>query len=952
MKHLITFIFSILLNFVAFGTTDRYRLMFNNDPSTEVTIGWQQLSGNTPEVYYGTVDHGTNWSQYSNSQGVHKMTNYMGMNNQFAKLTGLTPNTIYYFVIKDSQGTGSRYWFKTCPDQSTERLSFVSGGDSRSGQTQRRNSNIMVAKIRPHAVLFGGDLVDSPDPSSVQTWFDDWEFSYTSDGQIIPLVHSYGNHEEYGDGGPEFFSELFDCPFDMYFNVKFGGNLFSLYTLNGELLPGHTIPSASKRLAQTNWLASELPSDNSIWKAAQYHRPIVPHYSGKGEGADEFNDWANLFYDNGVRLVMESDAHVTKMTEEVRPAFSAASGSSSNWFTTSGIPQDKGMTFIGEGSWGTIRTPDDSHPMTTAMTSMYQFAWIVVDQCRIQVRTIDTQNPNAIPEHTISDLFSVSPALEGQVWKPSSLPSGIVEIVKCNAPVADFTASQTSVFTGQNITFTDLSSDNPTSWSWDFGDGSNSTQQNPVHSYATPGLYSVQLTATNSDGSGVEVKNDYIEVSAQIAPVAEFEVDDQTPSVSQQISFTDLSSNNPTSWSWDFGDGNSSIQQNPNHQYSGSGVYTVTLTASNSYGNDDEIKTNYITVSNGGVVNVPVVTGNDDAEEFTQGAIAGDLYLTSSDLELGNDLGDEQIVGLRFQNIGVPQGATISNAYLKFHADEDDLLSSQLNIYITAENVVNAAGYTAVSFNVSSRSYIASHITWADGTVPGWATDNYYDSPDITSLVQTIIDKQGWQSGNAMAFKIWSDVGESSERVADSYEGGYPVTLHFDWTLEDVPVASFSTNSNVYCAGETISFTDGSSNSPTSWLWNFGDGNSSTSQNPNHIYGTAGSYTVNLTATNAFGAGNTSMNIQVDNCTDISDDEAIEFSCFPNPSTDWVTLDRNDPEAYHNVVITDINGKEVFNKSTLENPLEIIVDQWAKGSYTISLKASDGRSKSIALVVQ
>lgn len=139
----------------------------------------------------------------------------MGMNNQFAVITGLQPNTIYYFVIKDSDGTGSRYWFKTCPNVSTEKLSFISGGDSRSGQTQRRNSNLMVAKIRPHAVLFGGDLVDTPGNSSVQTWFEDWEYSYTSDGQIIPLVHSFGNHEEYGDGGPEFINELFDCTYDV-----------------------------------------------------------------------------------------------------------------------------------------------------------------------------------------------------------------------------------------------------------------------------------------------------------------------------------------------------------------------------------------------------------------------------------------------------------------------------------------------------------------------------------------------------------------------------------------------------------------------------------------------------------------------------------------------------------------------------------------------------------------
>ncbi|MCH8319126.1 MAG: PKD domain-containing protein, partial [Bacteroidetes bacterium] len=67
------------------------------------------------------------------------------------------------------------------------------------------------------------------------------------------------------------------------------------------------------------------------------------------------------------------------------------------------------------------------------------------------------------------------------------------------------------------------------------------------------------------------------------------------------------------------------------------------------------------------------------------------------------------------------------------------------------------------------------------------------------------------------------------------------------------PVADFTTNTTSITAGGTVNFTDLSTNTPTSWAWDFGDGGASTLQNPSHIYSTIGTYTVSLTATNAYG---------------------------------------------------------------------------------------------------
>ena len=80
------------------------------------------------------------------------------------------------------------------------------------------------------------------------------------------------------------------------------------------------------------------------------------------------------------------------------------------------------------------------------------------------------------------------------------------------------------------------------------------------------------------------------------APISDFSADTIEITTGTQIEFTDQSANNPTSWSWDFGDGVTSTLQNPSHTYSSIGNYTVTLTSTNSYGSDSESKPNYITV--------------------------------------------------------------------------------------------------------------------------------------------------------------------------------------------------------------------------------------------------------------------------------------------------------------------------------------------------------------------
>ena len=161
-------------------------------------------------------------------------------------------------------------------------------------------------------------------------------------------------------------------------------------------------------------------------------------------------------------------------------------------------------------------------------------------------------------------------------------------ITVLNIPRADFVADKTRGGAPMAVTFTDKSSNGPTSWKWDFGDGATSTDQNPSHTYTTLGSYTVTLTASNVNGQDSTTKINYIITT--LAPVAAFSADRRIGNAPFLVQFTDLSSNNPTSWKWNFGDSATSTEQNPRHIYQAEGSYNVSLTVTNQYGSDTSYK--------------------------------------------------------------------------------------------------------------------------------------------------------------------------------------------------------------------------------------------------------------------------------------------------------------------------------------------------------------------------
>lgn len=169
----------------------------------------------------------------------------------------------------------------------------------------------------------------------------------------------------------------------------------------------------------------------------------------------------------------------------------------------------------------------------------------------------------------------------------------VFQFVKSMSPTANFDSSETSGSTPLPVKFTDLS-ENATGWYWDFGDGSTSTDQNPIHVYYDEGIYTVKFTATNSAGGDTITKSNYISVKSgqppAQPPVAEFTSSAESVNDSLIVTFIDTSKGEPTFWLWDFGDGNTSTEQNPIHTYAEPGNYYVTLIVSNGAGTNEAIE--------------------------------------------------------------------------------------------------------------------------------------------------------------------------------------------------------------------------------------------------------------------------------------------------------------------------------------------------------------------------
>jgi len=552
-------------------------------------------------------------------------------------------------------------------------------------------------------------------------------------------------------------------------------------------------------------------------------------------------------------------------------------------------------------------------------------------------------------------------------------------------PVANFTGNPTSGYIPLTVAFTDTSSNSPTAWSWTFGDSGTSTAQNPSHQYTGAGNYTVSLTATNSAGSDGETKTNYITASTPPAPpVANFTGAPTSGNAPLAVSFTDTSTNSPTSWSWTFGDSGTSTVQNPSHTYVGAGNYTVSLTATNAGGSDGETKTNYISVQTSGAPTF-VAAG---AVAYGTGAItpalpagiaANDILLLS--LETAN-----QAISISNQNGGTwsavansPQGtgtaggtsATRLTAFWsRYNGTQGAPTTSDSgNHQIGRIIAIRGAATSGDPWNVTAGGVESTADT--SGAIPG-ATTTVASTLVVAAIATSLPDANGtanfsaWTNANLVSVTERTDntrgagnggglaVATGEKATAGAYgnttvtcgtaavKGLLSIALKPAGGGGSPPVANFTGSPTSGTAPLAVSFTDTSTNTPTSWSWTFGDSNTSTVQNPSHSYA-AGTYTVSLTATNAYGSdGETKTNYIT--ASPAGNPPVANFTGSPTSGTAPLAVSFTDTSTNSPTAWSWTFGDS--STSTVQNPSH----SYAAGTYTVSLTAtnaygSDGETK-------
>jgi PKD repeat protein len=395
------------------------------------------------------------------------------------------------------------------------------------------------------------------------------------------------------------------------------------------------------------------------------------------------------------------------------------------------------------------------------------------------------------------------------------------------APTANFALTPAQGSAPLTVAFTDLSSGGPSSWLWEFGDGQSSSDANPIHVYSAAGTYDVQLTASNAYGSSSLSSSTAVQVLAPVLPVAEFSATPTAGVAALAVAFSDLSSGDPTSWLWEFGDGATSAARHPSHSYGTPGVYDVSLTASNAAGPSTLLRAGFVTVSPSAA-----------SQTFTPVADAR-VSLSSPTSNYGLET-----------TLRAKSGSSAQRSYLRFDTTalgSGAVLSATLRLYVTDPSSSGGSVYEVAS------GWSESAISWSTApALPATALDTagaavlgQWVELDVTQAVHA----------GSLAFALASTSTNSVNY--SSRQGTSPPELVVQTGAPLPPDAGFTAAPTSGPAPLPVAFTDLSTGGPTTWLWSFGDGATSTAQSPVHTYAEQGLYSVSLSVGNGVGSGAT-----------------------------------------------------------------------------------------------
>jgi len=577
--------------------------------------------------------------------------------------------------------------------------------------------------------------------------------------------------------------------------------------------------------------------------------------------------------------------------------------------------------------------------------------------------------------------------------------SSIQEFNLFTQPVADFTADVREGCVPMEVQYTSESSPNVESFLWTFEGGTpaSSTEENPVVTYLTKGLYSVSLIVENPAGTNEFVQDNYIQVKD--IPIVFFTTNHDQTTLSFENNSTDA-----TSYEWDFGDGSNSFDITPVHEYASEGTYIVTLIATNDCGSATYQETVEVTLkptadfsfdSNEGCAPLTVQFSDNSSSnvegwswEFEGGvpAVSNEQNPTitynnpgiySVKLEVTGEGGvdlvelDDVVVVL-----GLPQTEILSQINgntVEFDSQNGDLITYDWDFGDgNTANIKNpmhsfaANGTYLVTLTITDECGTSSITT--EVTINAYAVANFSADDSIGCPPFEVTFTQETMNGETF---MWNFPGGSpetseSESVTVVYDqaGSYSVRLQVgnELGVDGIEIESFITVGELPIADFNISVDDAglsmiqnnSSNGDT-YSWDFGDGTTSTDQMPLHSYTESGTYLVELTVMNDCGEETTTreITVEVDREPLIN---ILEIRPNPNLGEFWLYVEMQGRDQY-NYTIMDMTDRLIAS-GTLDLSSQIniyafdnIHQQLTAGTYIVRLE-NDANTFTERLIIQ
>ena len=411
---------------------------------------------------------------------------------------------------------------------------------------------------------------------------------------------------------------------------------------------------------------------------------------------------------------------------------------------------------------------------------------------------------------------------------------GLKDLLMAQLPQAAFTSTTTSGCNPLIVNFTDQST-GATNWKWDLGNGSTSSQKNPSVIYNTPGTYTIQLTATNGNGSNSISKTNYITVFAPPSP--DFSVDASGGCAPLRVKFNNNTlpgTGSIASQEWSMGEGTVYSSSNPTHKYANTGTYTVNLTVTNTAGCTRSVtKSGFIQVNTGVKpdFSVSAPLNCKPPETFTFRNLSSGVGTMSYQWIWGD--GNNTF------------GFAPSHTYTGIGPYTVQLVAkSSLGCFDTIRktNVILLRNIQT-QFNVPDQACVTETIQLSNTSTQNATTTRWNLGDGTTSSLNSFL-------------KSYTSTGTFPVKMVNTYRDCKDSVVK-DIIIHPKPRSNFRVLNAASCkAPHSVQFQEVTIGA-VSWNWDFGDGSSSNNPNPQHTYLNNGDFNVRLIVTNANGCSDT-----------------------------------------------------------------------------------------------